>query len=84
MESTVRCGNIHTGLRRGQGPKPIASYCASPLPFHVQCDYTITPILINSVELKKSKSKGQQKILNKTGLYVKKVKHIMCCGHFQN
>ena len=48
MESTLRYGNVHTGLRPGMGPEPIVSYCASlvpctgPSPVLVQCDLAIS------------------------------------------
>ena len=32
-ESTVPCRYVHTGLRQGQGPEPIVSYCTS----HILC-----------------------------------------------
>ena len=32
MESVVPCKNVHTGLRQRQGPEPIVSYCACPIP----------------------------------------------------
>ena len=31
MESLVSCGNVHNGLRKGQEPGSIVSYCASPI-----------------------------------------------------
>ena len=33
MESVVLCRNVHTGLRQGQGPGPIISYCTSAVSF---------------------------------------------------
>ena len=38
IQSTVRCGNVHTGLRQGRGPEHIFSCCADPVPVPVQCD----------------------------------------------
>ena len=38
------CRNVHTASRQGQGPGPIVSYCATPVPCTgldpcpVQCD----------------------------------------------
>ena len=32
VEIIVPCGNVHTGLRQGQGLLPIVSCCASPVP----------------------------------------------------
>ena len=32
--SIISYRNVHTGLRQGQGPGPIVSYCASPM----QCE----------------------------------------------
>ena len=46
MESTECYGNVHTGLRQGQGPESIVLHCAtsipctSPGPISVQCDHT--------------------------------------------
>ena len=46
IESTVHCGNVHVGLRKGQ--EPIIFYCASPTPStatgpgRLQCDHTIS------------------------------------------
>ena len=44
MESLAQCRNVHTGLRQGQWPEPIVSYCASfvsctiPGPVALQCE----------------------------------------------
>ena len=35
MGSTKLCRSVHTALRQGQGPGPIASYCATPIPLLV-------------------------------------------------
>ena len=32
MKSIVSCRNVHNGLDQGQVPRPIVSYCASPIP----------------------------------------------------
>ena len=32
MGSNILCRNVHTGPRQGQGPEPIVSCCASPVP----------------------------------------------------
>ena len=48
MESVVLCRNVHIGLRQGQGPGPIISYCANavsftgPAPGPVLCDCTVS------------------------------------------
>ena len=50
MESLVPCRNVPTGLRQGQGPDPIVSYCASPVlctgPIPVQCEKSLYPLSI--------------------------------------
>ena len=53
----ARCENVHTGLRQGQIPGSIVSYCASPVlctgpgPVPVQCEYTITTNYRNGTEM---------------------------------
>ena len=48
METIVPCRTVHTGLRQGQVPGPIVSYCASsvpcpgPGPILVQCEWGIS------------------------------------------
>ena len=37
MRSNILCRKVNTGLRQGQGPGPIVSYCASPVPFAGSC-----------------------------------------------
>ena len=32
MGSIKLCRSVHTALRHGQGPGPIISYCATPIP----------------------------------------------------
>ena len=54
MENTVPCGNVHTGLRQGQGPGPIFPYCASPIHVSVQCDWTIRPNFLHGSTTKRS------------------------------
>ena len=42
--SNILCTNVHTGLRQGQGPGTIVSYCVIKIPFTsssanpVQCE----------------------------------------------
>ena len=54
IENIVPCRNVHTGLRQGQVPGPIVSYCvsppptASPGPVPVQCELAITSNILRT------------------------------------
>ena len=39
MESTALGRNVHTGWGRWQGSAAIISYCTSPVPIPVQCEW---------------------------------------------
>ena len=57
METIVPCRTVHTGLRQGQVPGPIVSYCASsvpcsgPGPILVQCEWAISLVLSQCISL---------------------------------
>ena len=47
MGSNISCSNVHTGLKQGQGPRPIVFFCASSVACTrsgpVQCELAIRP-----------------------------------------